>query len=349
MELKKKDDGYWHVGYQTDDGFRWKNTQATTKDEAEEVCKLAKIAELEMAAKAANLTAEVLSSIVAGRRVTCAHVLAEWTEWRVRLKAPATAQTQAYTVSDFLTQSNLYDKLINRVDSDHIEAYVNAADAGTRGNRSSRLAALRSYFNYASAKTYIVGNPSKIVSVNHRILSHEQKESKVRVPFTLGEFRKIMSEAEGFYRWATALSYWTGLRISDIANLEWSSLQPGEIVVWTKKRDARVALPTNDPLIGGGELNIIIMEIMDAVPKKGRTSKLIFPDEAGWSNDPNQKSKLSTYYGRMLARIGIEDKTFHCLRHSFASRLKAAGKTEEEIGRLIGHSNTETTKGYIHT
>lgn len=348
MELKKKSDGYWHVGYQTDHGYRWKNTGAKSHAEAVEICKQAKVSEMETAAKAMTLNGEVLSAIMAGRKITCGQVLEEWVGFRKTLKSAATAQTQAYTVSDFLTKANLVSKVINRVDSEHIDAYVNAGDAGSRANRSARLAAIRSYFDFAAAKTYIVGSPAKIVEVNHRGLTMEQKEPRKRVPFTAAEYKKIVANTEGFFKWATALSYWTGLRLSDVANLEWTSLRANEVIVWTKKRDARVALPITEPLIGGGELALILLEIMDAIPKAGRTARQIFPDEAATVNNPLTKSKLSTYYGRILTRLGIEGKTFHCLRHSFASRLAAAGKTEEEIGRLIGHADVETTKGYIH-
>ena len=47
MELQKRDDGYWWVGFQTDLGYKWRNTKATTKDEAQEICDRAKVAEIE--------------------------------------------------------------------------------------------------------------------------------------------------------------------------------------------------------------------------------------------------------------------------------------------------------------
>lgn len=89
MELKKKDDGYWHVGIHTEHGYRWQNTRATTREEAETICRDGKIAELEAAAKATTLTAAVLSSIMAGRKITCRQVLEEWAEHRTHIRAAA--------------------------------------------------------------------------------------------------------------------------------------------------------------------------------------------------------------------------------------------------------------------
>lgn len=348
MELKKKDDGYWHVGYDTDHGYQWKNTKATNRDEADEIVARAKIAEIEMMAKSSALTGAVLSTIMSGRKVDCGTVLHEWVEWRKINKSAKTIQMQAYYVANFINKFKLGNKLINRVDNVLIDAFVNAEDAKAAANRTGRLAALRSYFEFASSKSYLFGSPAKLVQVNHRLMTQEQKEPKVRVPFTEAEYRLIMSKAKGFFRYATALSYWAGLRLSDCAHLEWSSLRDNEIVVWTRKRNARVALPLNDPLIGGGELGLIILEMMDSIPKRGATKTMLFPKEVAVMKDPIKNSQPSLGYVRLLRRIGIQVKTFHCHRHAFATRLAKAGKTDVEIGRLIGHSDVETTQGYIH-
>jgi hypothetical protein len=95
MELKKKDDGCWHVGYQTDHGYKWKNTKATSREEADAIVATAKIAEIELLAKSSSLTSEVLSSIMTGRKVVVSQVLAEWVEWRKINKSANTVQAQA--------------------------------------------------------------------------------------------------------------------------------------------------------------------------------------------------------------------------------------------------------------
>ncbi len=344
MELNKRDDGFYWVGFQTEHGFKWRNTKATTKPEAEEVCRLARVSELETTAKSMSLTGEVLSAIMAGRKITCAKVMEEWVEWRCRLKSPATTHIQTYAVARFLRENNLAATIINRVDSEDIDAFVNAEDAGKRQNRLGRLHALRSYFDFASSKGYIVGSPAKIVEVNHRMMSHEQKEPVPRVPVTEEEFRKILTTAKGFHRWAVIIAYWAGLRIGDVATLEWASVTDSEIIVWTRKRDARVALPLFDPLLGGGELYLTVLEIMESTKKKGQ---FVFPAEAAIYLDVSKRPWISTSMSRLFERHKIP-KTFHCLRHSFCTRLDAAGKSEKEIGRLVGHSNAETTRGYIH-
>ena len=45
---------------------------------------------------------------------------------------------------------------------------------------------------------------------------------------------------------------------------------------------------------------------------------------------------------------GIEDICIHDCRHSFASRALALGVSLPMIGRLLGHSEVQTTERYAH-
>ena len=48
------------------------------------------------------------------------------------------------------------------------------------------------------------------------------------------------------------------------------------------------------------------------------------------------------------ARARLEDVRLHDLRHTFASRALALGETLPIIGKLLGHSDIETTARYAH-
>jgi len=50
-----------------------------------------------------------------------------------------------------------------------------------------------------------------------------------------------------------------------------------------------------------------------------------------------------------VADAGIEDFRFHDLRHTFATRLNAAGADPYTIRDLLGHSSTPMTEKYTHT
>ena len=47
-------------------------------------------------------------------------------------------------------------------------------------------------------------------------------------------------------------------------------------------------------------------------------------------------------------RAGLEDMRIHDLRHSFASRALALGESLTMIGKLLGHTQVQTTARYAH-
>ncbi len=47
-------------------------------------------------------------------------------------------------------------------------------------------------------------------------------------------------------------------------------------------------------------------------------------------------------------RAGLEDVRIHDLRHSYASRALALGESLPMIGKLLGHTQVETTARYAH-
>ena len=85
------------------------------------------------------------------------------------------------------------------------------------------------------------------------------------------------------------------------------------------------------------------VRILQTLPRRIH-SPWVFP-----GRDP--KARLSTVNHLWLAvraRAGLEDVRLHDLRHSFASRALALGETLPVIGKLLGHSDIETTARYAH-
>ena len=51
---------------------------------------------------------------------------------------------------------------------------------------------------------------------------------------------------------------------------------------------------------------------------------------------------------RIRVRAGLEDVRIHDLRHGFASRALALGESLPMIGKLLGHTQVQTTARYAH-
>ena len=67
------------------------------------------------------------------------------------------------------------------------------------------------------------------------------------------------------------------------------------------------------------------------------------------------RRQLLVLFSKAVSDAGIVSFRYHDLRHTFATRLRAAGVHEYDIADLLGHSTTKTdtrgsavTRGYAH-
>lgn len=59
-------------------------------------------------------------------------------------------------------------------------------------------------------------------------------------------------------------------------------------------------------------------------------------------------SDLQPFWQRVRARAGLKDVRIHDLRHTFASTAVASGQGLPMIGKLLGHTQVQTTARYAH-
>jgi integrase len=342
--LKHRFSGIVRVKIYTQHGAQWVSTGQTSYEKAREVCTKAMVEQLQMAACAGILTADAISRMLTGRRFTCVDILQAWKQEAMIDLAPDTFSAYDGTIRQWMQFCDCERKPLSAIPRRELDAFVNE-DGVAAGTRRGRLASLRSYYKFASSAGYCVGNPAERVRVKTRDLLFAGLEPKHTVPITEEEYRMLMASPalRGFYRWATALGYWLGYRLRDIASYQLASLQENVSTIYQGKTGHRLQLPLDDPLLGGGELNRILLEILENTPSG---AVFCFPEQRAMAIDTKRRAHLSVTYRRILQKHGIAGKRFHSLRHAFAMRLDAAGLTLEQIAQRMGHASTETTKIY---
>lgn len=340
---KNKSTGIYSVNFRTEHGRRTMSTGCTNEVDAKDVVDRAKVKELELAARAGRLTHHVVTQIVAGKKVTLQQAFAQWSQWLESCgKAPRTILCTTSNVAAWMRDMKLESVAPGAVTEKHINAWIN--DKGSTSKATSRRVALsniRNFWQFCIAKGYTIANPAALVCVRMDILSHEQKELKKHTPFTDADVASLLKETEGadssFWHAAIALARWTGLRLGDIAQLEWDCFdKPGTIAVWTDKRDKRVELP-------------LTTELASAVARIPINSgKHCFPDVYKTYLDPKKHGVLSTEFKRICQKLNMPEHSFHDLRRAFASEAWKQGRKIEHIKIDLGHSSESTTKRYIH-
>ena len=70
--------------------------------------------------------------------------------------------------------------------------------------------------------------------------------------------------------------------------------------------------------------------------------------DRGAANRAGTSLTCSTLGGASVDAPGLDDVRIHDLRHSFASRALALGEGLPMIGKLLGHTQVQTTARYAH-
>lgn len=313
-------------------------------EEARRKAKEANLGQIESALQAGQLSQQAIARLTVGKKFTVEQSAAQWLAAATnRGESPATTAKSATVIEQWLASSSALRSLPPMaIKEEHIAPWINrSADVGV-ATRRRQLSVLRMLLRYCADLGIAQGNAANRVNVNTRALTHAQREPKQVAPFTAAEVKKILTHTEGWWRWAVGISYATGLRLGDVAQLEHASLAvPGHLIVHTDKRDRRVCLPINDRLTPG------LAEILSEIPPTD--SPYLFPEQAKQYEDiTSGRPKFSVYFGRLLAGMGIERRSFHSLRHTAISRWKREGFSLDECKSFAGHTNTKTTQGYVH-
>ena len=179
------------------------------------------------------------------------------------------------------------------------------------------------------------GNPCRFV--------RKYKERKRERFLSEEEFRRLGEvlnemEAEGvvsvYPAAAIRLLMLTGCRRNEIVELRWEDvdLEAGELRIRDGKTGARL-VPLSPAAAGvlGGLPGVADNPWVIAGSKEGR-----------------HLSDLQPAWKRVRKRAGLEDVRIHDLRHSFASRALALGESLSMIGKLLGHTQVQTTARYAH-
>ena len=252
----------------------------------------------------------------------------------VRCK-PRTVEACRWLVKKFVLP-DLGKMAIDAVDREHIAAlHHKHRDTPYQANRI--LEVVRKMFNLAEAWGLRKdgGNPCRFVQ--------KYKEKKRERFLTDEEFHRlgqVLNEIEGDGSEtlsavaAIRLLMLTGCRLAEIQTLSWDdvNLDAAEIRLRDGKTGARMV-----PLSGAA------VSVLSALPR---------PDDNPWvivGKKPGAHlTDLQHPWRRIRARAGLDDVRIHDLRHSFASKALALGESLPMIGKLLGHTQVQTTARYAH-
>lgn len=171
-------------------------------------------------------------------------------------------------------------------------------------------------------RTAAQGNPCKGIE-----RYPERKRKRYMRANEAPEIARLLAEHEAAFPAAVAYLYLlilTGSRPGEPALMRWDWLDGNVMRMQDSKTGAKdIFLPP---------------AAMDVLARLPRTSGTV----TGLAGPP-----YKLWY-KIREDAGCQDLRMHDLRHSFASAALDAGLTLEQIGELLGHASTQTTKRYAH-
>lgn len=355
---KRANSKYFICCYDTADGRRLKkSTKQTDRTKAMAACLAFERAE--QVAKSGALTEHAARKIIGeilerttGEPLTHHRAgpwLDEWLSIKWQSRAEGTAKVYKTTIKNFKASLGERAKLpLVAIVARDILKYRASITATGRSPKTANhsVLCLSVAFNAAVRQGVIPSNPCLAVE-------KLPEDTLSRDTFTAGQVRKLIEKAEGDWPMAIAFGYYTGARLSDIANMRWSGIDlAGQTITFTPKK-------TKQKL---GQVIIPIHPALESMLMKspGVGTAPVFPSligvKTGWH------SGLSNQFAAVMAKAGIHgavrrhgDKgrllsslSFHSLRHSMNSELANAGVPQELRMKLTGHTRAATNAGYTH-
>jgi integrase len=133
---------------------------------------------------------------------------------------------------------------------------------------------------------------------------------------------------------AVRLLLLTGCRLNEIMKLRWEDVDFTNSVL--RLPDSKTGAKT----VQLGSAAIAVIE---------RVKRCRFNPHVIRGTQPGKPlSDLQPFWQRVRARAGLKDVRIHDLRHTFASVAVASGQGLPMIGKLLGHSQVQTTARYAH-
>lgn len=242
---------------------------------------------------------------------------------------------------DFFKEKNIKVKDIKNSDIKEYLAYIKKGETSER-TLAHNVSVIRTFYKFLLTQKVIERNPTEFLELPKlrkklpTVLSKEEVEKLLDIDLTdcYSYRNKAMLE----------LLYSTGLRVSELVNLELSNIDLESCTLKTiGKGNKERIIPISDYALYYVEK--YINEYRGSMLKKGVNNYVFI------NNHGNVMTRQGFF--KIIKKLALEKDiktpiSPHTLRHSFATHLLDYGADLRSIQEMLGHSNLSTTQIYTH-
>jgi site-specific recombinase XerD len=199
--------------------------------------------------------------------------------------------------------------------------------------------ATRNRYQAAFSLVWSVAIDNGKVQLNPASLIKRKAENNGRIRFMSEDeetlLTGIIAERYPHYLPAFLISLHTGMRAGEQFNLDWRD------VSLSQKRITLVK--TKGKKIRHIPLNAVALAAFEELAKANGKVGYVFQNTEG-----NRLQNARDWFEPVVIESKLKDYTWHCNRHTFASRLVMAGVDIRTVANLMGHSTIQMTMRYAH-
>lgn len=352
---------FWIAGFTLPDGTR---TQRSTKmTDRKSAMKLAlqwedasrlRITEAQARRVLSDIHAQIHGTPLDSPSV--ADYVAQWLGRKQGETAAITHLGYKYATDEFKNfLGDRADQPIHYVTPAQIAAWRDAAaKKATPQTANKKLKYIRVLFQSAWRDGLLTENPASKVQAL-------KTEEGNRRAFTLPELKALLRVASTEWRGLILAGLYTGQRLKDIASLTWANvdIERGELRLVTSKTGRPQVIPIAKPL----------RAYLSELPAGDDPAAPLFPSAYRIAMRNVHMAMLSRQFHELLVSAALVAPgpqthkstgkgrgaprernaiSFHSLRHTATSLLKAAGVSEAVARDIIGHESAEISRHYTH-
>lgn len=214
---------------------------------------------------------------------------------------------------------------------EELKIYLTNKNNKSNSTFNRYYASLSKAFNLIiTEKKLNMQNPCKLV----KKLKEDNTKDRYLTP---EEEKKLMKELSPHLKPIVICALTTGLRLSNILNLKWESIDLEqnyiEILKQENKGHKKIKLPIAPKF----------KEELEKIGIKKEGYVFVNPDTG------KPYTTIKTGFNRALDRAGIKNFRFHDLRHTVGTRLVANGADLITVKEFLAHSQITTTQRYMHS
>lgn len=245
---------------------------------------------------------------------------------------------------------------IDKIKPRDIESYI-AKKQQTLAIKTIRnhVNTLHSIFELGMRQEWCVSNPVKLADrptgngsakaeTDIRFLDQDELEQLISAPYPDDAWGSI----EPTLYLTAAMS---GLRQGELLALRWRDVDFEARRIRVVQNYVRGKFDTPKSAKSGRSVPMASKVEQALLRLKGRTDFALKDDLVFCHPDtgaPLDRSKLIRRFKQALERAEVHEITFHELRHTFGTRMAAAGQPMRKIQEWMGHDDVKTTQVYTH-